>query len=256
MRDNWVRKRLNAGQPTIGSFLGLGSPTVAELLAHAGFDWLLIETEHNAVDTAQVQHMLMALNATKTIPIVRVPSADPVFIQRALDIGGMGIFVPMTRTADEARAIVRATRYPPEGARGFGPLRASHYTMDYEDYFYRANDNILVVLIAETKEFLENAEEIMAVPGIDVCYVGGFDMCISLGLDPMKQPHREIEDAISNLHEIGRRTGVAVGFGSGTPEQVRARQAQGLTFINYSTDYAMLGTVAREGLDAFQWPDE
>ena len=256
MRDNWVRKRLNAGKPAIGTFLGLGSPTVAELLAHAGFDWLLIETEHNALDSAEIQQMLMGMSGTDTIPIVRIPSTNPVFIQRALDMGGMGIFVPMIRTADEARGVVRATRYPPEGTRGFGPLRASHYTMDYGDYYYRANDNIVVVLVAETKEFLENAEEIMAVPGVDACYVGGFDMCISLGLDPMKQPHQEIEDAIEQLLAIGRRKGVAVGFGAGTPEQLRRRQAQGLTYLNYGTDYAMLVKAAREGLDAFARPED
>jgi len=110
MRDNWVRNKLRAGEPTLGCFLGLGSPNVAELLAHAGFDWLVVETEHNGLDSAEIQHMLMAMNGTNTIPLVRVPSANPVFIQRALDIGAMGIVVPMVRTADEARAIVAATR--------------------------------------------------------------------------------------------------------------------------------------------------
>ena len=90
MRTNWVREKIRSGQPTIGCFMGLGSPNLAELLAHAGYDWLVIETEHNALDSAQIEHMLMAMNGTETIPIVRIPSANPVFIQRALDIGGMG----------------------------------------------------------------------------------------------------------------------------------------------------------------------
>src|SRR3954447_14614597 len=106
MRANWVREKLGAGQPTIGLFLGLGSPNVAEMMAHAGFDWLVIETEHNALDTAETQHMLMAMNGTSAIPIVRLPSASQVHIQRALDIGAMGVVVPLVRTAAEARAIV------------------------------------------------------------------------------------------------------------------------------------------------------
>src|SRR5258707_9733105 len=110
MRKNWVREKMRAGQPTLGCFLGLGSPNVAELLAHAGFDWLVIETEHNGLDSAEIEHILMAINGTETIPIVRVPSANPVYIQRALDVGALGVLVPLVRTAAEARAIVAATR--------------------------------------------------------------------------------------------------------------------------------------------------
>jgi 2-keto-3-deoxy-L-rhamnonate aldolase RhmA len=252
MRENWVRRKLHAGQPTLGCFLGLGSPTVAELMARAGFDWLLIETEHNALDSAEIQHMLMAVNGTDTIPIVRVPSSDPVFIQRALDVGAMGIIVPMTKTEDEARSVVSATRYPPQGTRGFGPLRASHYTLDYEDYYYRANDNILVILILETREALENLEAIASVTGVDALYVGAFDLCISLGLNPMEQPHAEIEAALERALAVGKEKGVAVGIGAGTPEQLRQRLDQGCTFVTYGTDYALMVNAVRPGLEAFQ----
>src|SRR4029453_4085620 len=117
MKKNWVREKLKAGQSTLGCFLGLGSPNVAELLSHAGFDWLVIETEHSALDTSQVEHMLMAIKGTEAVPLGRLPSGDPVFIQRAVDIGAMGIVIPLVRSANEAKAIVRATRYPPEGTR-------------------------------------------------------------------------------------------------------------------------------------------
>src|SRR4051812_28745249 len=115
MRTNLVREKLRSGQPTIGCFLGLGSPNVAELMASAGFDWLIIETEHNALDSAEIQHMLMAVGGTDTVPLVRIPSSNPVFIQRALDMGAMGIVVPLVKTPSEAQAIVRATRFPPQG---------------------------------------------------------------------------------------------------------------------------------------------
>ncbi|HEX2520717.1 MAG TPA: aldolase/citrate lyase family protein, partial [Terriglobia bacterium] len=87
MRKNWVREKLKAGESTLGCFMGLGSPNVAELLSHAGFDWLVIETEHSALDIGQVEHMLMAVKGPETIPLVRLPSSDWVYIQRALDIG-------------------------------------------------------------------------------------------------------------------------------------------------------------------------
>jgi 2-dehydro-3-deoxyglucarate aldolase len=230
----------------------LGSPTVAELLARAGFDWLVIETEHNALDSAEIQHMLMAMNGTDAIPIVRVPSSDPVYIQRALDVGGMGVLVPMIRTSADAQAVVSATRYPPQGTRGFGPLRASHYALDYEDYYCRANDNILVVLILETKESLENLEAIASVTGVDALHLGPFDLCLSLGLNPMQQPHAQIEAALERALAAGKENGVAVGCGAATPEQLRQRIAQGFTFVTYGTDYALMANAVRPGLDLFE----
>ena len=251
MRTNWVREKLRAGQPTIGCFVGLGSPNVAELLSHVGFNWLVIETEHNALDSAEIQHMLMAMNGTETIPLVRIPSSNPFFIQRALDMGALGIVIPMVKTADEAQAIVSATRYPPQGTRSFGPLRASHYSLDNEDYFNRANDNILVVFILETREAVENLEAIMAVPGLDALYLGPFDLCLSLGLNPMRQPYPEIEAIIERMLELGRKNNVAIGIGTGSPDELRQRQAQGFTMLGYS-DYGLITGAARAGLAAFQ----
>src|SRR5207237_930132 len=160
---NRVRERVRAGEPTIGCFLALGSPNAAELLGHAGFDWLVIETEHSALDTAQVEHMLMAIGGTGAVPLVRVPAVDPVFIQRSLDLGALGIVVPLVRTADDARAAVRATRFPPAGSRSFGPIRAARYSLDYAPYLAGANESLIVALIVETREAVENLEEIAAV---------------------------------------------------------------------------------------------
>lgn len=252
MRKNWVRQKLQAGEPTIGALLGLGSPNVAELMAQAGYDWLVVETEHSALDSAQIEHMLMAMNGSETIPIARVPSADPVTIQKALDIGAMGILVPMVRTASEAEAIVSATRYPPEGRRGFGPLRASHYTMDYDDYLASANENILVALILETKEALENLEEIVSVPGVDALFLGLFDLCLSMGFNPMQMPFEEIDAAIERALAVCKKSGVAIGVGSSTPEDLRRRREEGFTFQVYGTDYKLLGDAARTGIEAFR----
>ncbi len=252
MRTNWVREKIRAGQPTIGCFMGLGSPNLAELLAHAGYDWLVIETEHNALDSAQIEHMLMAINGTDAIPIVRIPSANPVFIQRALDIGGMGVLVPMVKTADEAEAIVAATRYPPQGTRGWGPLRASQYTVDNEDYFNRANDNILVFLLVETKEAVGNLEAIAAVPGVDVLYIGMWDLCLSLGLNPLHMPHPETDAVIERALAVGRETDVAIGFGESAPAGLQRRQAQGFTVLGYGPDYSLLLQAARAGLEVFK----
>ncbi len=252
MKKNTVRQKLNAGQPTIGAQLGLGSPTVAELLAHAGYDWLVIEAEHSALDSAQIQEMLMAVSSTDVVPLVRPLPGDLLGIQKALDMGAMGVFVPMVRTAAEAEAIVSATRYPPVGVRGFGPLRASKYTMDYPDYLANANENILVSLILETKEAMENLDEIMSVPGIDAMYFGLFDLCISLGLNPLEMPFPEIDAAIEKALVLGKKHGVAIGIGAGTPDDLNMRYDQGMTFNVYGTDFLLLAGAARVGIDAFR----
>ena len=251
MKTNGVRDKLIAGEPTIGAFLGLGSPNVAGLMAHAGFDWLVIETEHNGLDSAEVEHMLMAMGGTDSVPIVRVPSSDRVYIQRALDMGAMGVLVPLVRSVEEAHAIVSATRYPPQGSRSWGPLRAYQYSFDTDDYYERANDNIIVALIVETNEALEDLEAIAAEPGIDVLFLGPWDMALALGLDPRKLPLPEVDAVLDRMLEVGRRTGVAVGAAAGTPEALVAGQADGLTFISYGTDYMGLAEFARTGLAAF-----
>src|SRR5215469_12299288 len=158
MHANPVLTKLRSGEATLGCFVGLGSPNVVELLGHAGLDWLVLETEHNGLDAAEVEHLLRATSGTQAVPIVRVPSAQHVFIQRALDMGALGVMVPLVRSVAEVEAIVRATRYPPQGTRSFGPLRASHYGFDNADYLKRANANILVALIIETREAIEHID--------------------------------------------------------------------------------------------------
>jgi 4-hydroxy-2-oxoheptanedioate aldolase len=246
-----VRERVRIGEPTIGSFIGLGSPNVAEMMAHAGFDWLVVETEHNALDTAEIQHMLMAMSGTNVVPIVRLPSMNPVYIQRALDIGAMGIVVPLVRTAAEARAVVAATRYPPQGVRSFGALRASHYTYDNDDYFARANDHLLVVFIIETREALENLDEIAAVDGVDVLFIGPADLSIALGESPLNPASAALDAAVERVLEVGRRHGVAVGKGGSTPDDLRSMQAQGFTWLAYGPDYFLLRAAIAAGIQAF-----
>ncbi len=252
MKTNQVREKLRAGKSSLGCFVGLGSPNAAELLAHAGFEWLIIETEHSALDSAEVEHMLMAINGADAVPIVRVPSADPVYIQRSLDFGAMGIMVPMVRTVEEAQTVVRATRYPPSGTRGYNPLRAAHYSFDSKDYFYRANDNLLVALILETREAVQNLEAIASVSGVDVLFLGPFDLCLSLGLDPMKQPHPQVEAVIEQMLSIAKKTGISAGIHAFNTDQLQKRQTQGFTMISYSADYVLLAEAARTGLEAYR----
>ena len=216
MKTNTVLEKLRAGRPAIGCFLGLGSPNVAELMGHAGYEWLLIETEHNSLDSAEVEHMVRAVDTTDAVQLVRVPSSNHVYIQRALDMGAMGVLVPMVKTAAEAEAIVRATRLPPDGARSWGPLRAPHYTFDTEDYLRRANQNILVALIVEMREAVDNLEAIAAIPGVDVLTLGPWDLSLSLGLNPLDLPLPEVEAVLNRMLKVAE----------GRPRRCRRRRRQ------------------------------
>ena len=252
MQENQVRRKVIAGETAVGCFLGLGSPSVAELLAYSGYDWLLVETEHNALDSAQVERMLMAIDGSGAMPMVRVPPSDLFAIQKALDVGAMGIIVPMVKTVEEAEAVVAATRYPPEGNRGFGPLRASRYTLDYEDYLERANQNILVGLLLETAEAVEDLEQIASVPGVDLLYMGMWDLSLALGVDPRRQPNPETDAVIDKALKVGRDTGVAIGIGVGSPEDLAHRLDQGFAFLGYGSDYSLLVGGAKSALETFR----
>ncbi|MBT3943702.1 MAG: hypothetical protein HOC77_13395 [Chloroflexi bacterium] len=252
MRNNYVREKLLRGEPSLGAFLGLQSPNVAELFGHHGFEWLLIETEHNGLDAAEVETMVRAIETTEAIPLVRVPSHDHVPIQRALDTGALGIKVPMIRTASEAEAIVKMTRYPPAGTRSWGPMRATGYTAHESDYFERANDNILVTFILETVEGVENLEEICSVQGVDGISIGPADLGAALGYDPLVRTHPDIEGVAQKMVEVGKKTGVAMGISARSKEDLQKRLEQGFLMINYGADYALLAALAGEGVQTFR----
>lgn len=247
MKTNPVRETLLSGGVSVGSFLGLQSPNVAELLGHAGFQWLMIETEHNALDMSGVEQMIRAIETTPAVPMVRAPANDPVFIQRAIDVGAMGVMVPLVRTVEDVERLVSITRFPPEGTRGFGGLRASQYTFDNEGCFRQSNDRIVVVPIIETKEALENIDQIAAVPGVDVLMMGPFDLYLSLGLDPFQQPLPEGEEAFERVLAAGRKHNVAVGAAYGSADQLMARREQGFRMLAV-TDYMLLARMAQADL--------
>lgn len=236
---NPVRQQLQSGQASLGCFMGLGSPTVTELLGYAGFDWLVIETEHNALGPGEIQHMLMAMNGSPTVPIVRVPSMAQPPIQNALDIGARGIMVPMLRTPEEVASVVAATRYPPRGNRGFGPLRATHYNYRRQEYYATADEEMLVVMVVETREAWENLEAIAQVPGLDVMFLGMSDLSLSLGLDLMRPDPAAVAEIEQRILEVGKRHNVAVGSGASTQAQVERRVKQGFSFVGCA-DHAML----------------
>jgi len=175
---NPLKEKLQQGEVVIGTFVEIGHPDVTEWLSRLGFDWLLLDSEHAPADFETLQRMMQAMNGTSCIPLVRPQWNEPVVIKRILDLGAYGVLIPWVNSKEDAENAVRFCRYPPEGIRGFGPRRAGMFD---PDYYKTANEELLVAVQIETEEALKNLDEILSVPGIDACYIGPWDLSVSLG---------------------------------------------------------------------------
>ncbi|MBA7468500.1 4-hydroxy-2-oxo-heptane-1,7-dioate aldolase [subsurface metagenome] len=172
---------LNAGKTAVGATASLASPV--ELLADAGFDFLLFDTQHSPVGIKELQHQLRAMKGKKAIPIVRVGDNYQDQICYALDIGAKGIIVPMVNSKEEAEHVVRCCKYPPEGIRSAAGMRGEWGEFkDFTEYMSAVNDELLIIPMVETLKALKNLDEILSVPGIDVLLVGPSDLSIALGI--------------------------------------------------------------------------
>lgn len=248
MRPNLVKRKLRAGEPAIGTFLGLGSPLGAEQLAHAGFDWLLIDQEHGAIDAPLLQSLLQAISTTDTVPLVRVPWNRGDWIKRALDAGAYGVMVPMVNTREDAEAAVRATRYPPQGDRSIGGARTRLY--GGPDYVEQANEEIFLVVQIEHRDAVRNAREILSVPGIDAYFIGPGDLCSSLGLPNTWEPDfPEFWAACDEVARVAKELGVPAGIHA-SPGRAVGMIERGYRFVAVGYDVSYLAGGAAAAVQA------
>lgn len=176
-----LKSKLKTGKACFGAQLAPCDPAVAEIFRRAGYDWLIIDTEHAASDTFTVRAMLQAATHMTAMALARPLRLDADLIRRYLDLGSPGVLCPFINNGEEARRLVAACRYPPAGIRGYGPRRAGVYGTDADDYFREANDAILCISIIESKAAIENIEDIVSTDGIDGVCIGPMDLSIDLG---------------------------------------------------------------------------
>lgn len=241
--SNRVKERLQQGLPTVGTWINIPEPAVAEILSAYGMDWLVIDTEHGPMDWQTVENLLRAMKGTEVVPLIRVAGNDPFLIKKALDRGAMGVLVPMINSAEEARSAVAAAKYPPEGFRGMAGTRASRYGLDMEAYVENWNRDVLVVIQVETRAGLENVAAIAAVPGVDVLFVGPNDLSASLGIF-RQYDHPVFQDAVRRIRDAAREHGVAPGYMGRDAASVLAKVEEGFTFIAAGTDVGLLKEAA------------
>ncbi len=242
-----LKKKLATGACSPGLWISIPSPTSCEIVAGAGFDWVVVDTEHSPFNPETLQNLLMAFTGTETVAIPRVPWNDPVLIKQALDMGWDGVLTPQTNTPEEARRAVEACRYPPLGNRGFGPRRAGNYYRDQAEYVRLANDMVICAIQIENVSALRCIEEIVSVPGIDWLFVGPCDMSGSLGKF-LELRDGQLWDAIRQIFRTAQKAGIPTGdplSGLGNLEETLALGCQlvclgeDTSFLQQATDNAL-----------------
>ncbi|MGV1033953.1 MAG: HpcH/HpaI aldolase family protein [Microbacteriaceae bacterium] len=227
------------------------SPTVAEICAGSGIDWLLIDAEHTPNDLQSILSQLQAVHGYPVQTVVRPPSHDANLIKQYLDLGVQNLLIPMVNTADQARDVVRAVSYPPLGIRGVGSAlaRASQWNR-IENYLQRAETFISVVVQIETEEAVRNLDEILAVPGIAGVFIGPSDLAASMGLLG-QQDHPDVVSSVRDCITRARAADVKVGVNAFAPATADAYVAAGADFVLVGADVALLARSTEAIVDRF-----
>lgn len=244
MRPNKVKEIWKSGGVAINGWSSIPAPYATEVMGHQGFDSITIDLQHGMIGFDTAITLLQAISATPAIPLARVAKNDLSQINHLLDAGAYGLICPMVSTVGDAQNFVDACRYPPIGKRSFGPARGMLY--GGQDYFDRANDEIVALAMIETVEGLENIHSILGVEGLDGIYVGPNDLCLSLGVAPnAESDHLVMRDAITRIIEACASAGKAAGIFCSSGEGAAFRIGQGFNLVTPGNDAALLGKILR-----------
>jgi 4-hydroxy-2-oxoheptanedioate aldolase len=248
MKQNHVRASLKRGEPSIGTWLTLPDPIAARLMAQVGFDWLTVEMEHTPVTFETAAQSFAAIASAGVAPLVRIPWNTGENIKRVLDIGAWGIVVPMVNSRAEAEAAVAAARYAPLGQRSVGgQLHALNFNTEPGTYYERANEEILVVVMAEHIRAIEAADEILSVPGIDAVFIGPNDLHSSMGMRPVFESDApDFVQAVDHILNTARKHGVAPGIHVVDAPAAQRRIEGGFQFVAVASEAGLMLSKARE----------
>ncbi|KAL6248891.1 hypothetical protein RBB50_003954 [Rhinocladiella similis] len=241
LRESLERSRRGEG-PSIGQWLEFPGYSLARTVAPLGEDWVLVDTEHGNIDDNEMYLQVGAISTSGASPIVRIPGSEHWMMKRALDCGAHAIMVPMCETKEQAEAIVRACKYPsarwPQGTRGAGAMYApAAFNQTGRDYLLSANDNVMICVQIESRKAVENVEEITAVDGIDMLFIGPNDLASSMGYVAFDHASiQEVQDASARVLEAGKAAGKYVGHFALNGEIAAQKYKQGFDFVNCGAD--------------------
>ena len=239
---NPVLEVLKKGKVSLGSWLNLGSPLSAEVMADAGFEWLNVDAEHAAFDISLIANTFRAIEARGAVPLARAWDHEPATLARLLDAGAMGVVIPHVSTDEEAEAVARAMRYPPRGIRSAGTGRIAAFGDDYMKWI---DDEVMVIPQIEDMEGIDNAEAIMRVDGVTVGFLGPGDLSLSMGVE---QGHPDHEAAIGRFLKACQKVGKPAGIPAGDVAAAKKRIAEGFLMIDLSNDLRLLQRATREAV--------
>lgn len=246
IRTNPLKSGLKEGKKYLGTFAKIPDPSIVELFSLAGFEFFIIDNEHSQMSKESMVNLLRAADISGIVPIVRVRENSRAQILQALDAGALGVMVPETSTAAEVKHVVDSSYYTPLGNRGYtASSRAAGYgSLDPALYAQRANENIMTLVYCETREGIENLEAMLAVPGVDVLWIGPMDLTQALGV--IGQPrHPQVLEAMNRIIETCRGAGVAVGTIAPDVETAAGLFDRGVQLIGLSSDQAMILSAGR-----------
>jgi 4-hydroxy-2-oxoheptanedioate aldolase len=247
---NPLKAALAEDRTAFGLWMTVPGSVGAEIFARAGVDYVCVDQQHGVIDYDSMVPMFQAIRAEGTAPITRVLSNDPFLIMKALDAGAWGVIVPLVNSAEDAARAVSACRYPPQGMRSFGPVRAAGVIGSRDPE--ALGGEVLCLVMVETREALEQVEEIAATPGLDGIYIGPSDLALSLGLTPtLDVQEGEHAAAITRIREACHRNGIVAGIHSASGRTARDHAEAGFDVVTVATDAVLLRNAAqREVADA------
>lgn len=241
-----LKQRLHDGEVLIGTFLSLGNAITTEIVANAGFDWVVIDLEHGIGSESDVAHQLLGIKGGNVASIIRVESIQKQRIHRVLDLGANGIMCPQISNAEEAATAIRAMRYPPDGNRGVAKMtRATRYGEDFDVYRKSLKESLIGIIQIETTASLQYLDEIALIDGVDVLFIGPSDLSMAMGIFGQLD-HPQFVAAVNLIVSAAKKANKQVGILLPTPKDIKKYIDMGIHFIACGTDASFLTRTARE----------
>lgn len=247
MLDNRLKEKLHNNELTIGSWITIGHPAIPEILASAGFEWLVIDIEHTTIDFSMVQVLITTIQSKGMAALVRVSKNEEVVIKRVLDAGADGIIVPMICTAEDAKKAIEYAKYPPVGKRGVGLARAQNYGVSFDTYQKWVDEKLVIIAQIEHIDGINNLEEIIKVSGIDGTIIGPYDLSGSLGI-PGHFDDPKVISALKYFKEVCTQIHFPMGYHVISSDHIKLQEKidEGYRFLAFSTDFFFMGDKVRE----------
>mgnify|MGYP006080821543 CR=1 FL=1 len=253
MKNNTLKQDLLNNKVTLGCWLTLAHPGIAEIMSNAGFDWVVIDLEHSVITIKESEELIRIIELNGATPLVRLTSNNEQQIKRVMDSGAYGIIVPMIKTVDDVNLAISSMKYPPKGTRGVGLARAHEYGAAFNEYLKWQDNKSIIIIQIEHIDAVPNLKEILNVDGIDAFIIGPYDLSCSMGI-PGEFDNPEFIQTINEIIQIGSELDAVSGLHVVEPDIQKLNNAivAGHKFIAYSVDIRMIDVAARDGMAEFK----